>query len=186
MLQQAVDLIERAVDSTVTTLGDGLVAAVPRVITAIVIIAIAAITIWVVQKVLRAVLSRVYPRDQTLVIDLVSVVVSIVLWFAVALLLLKVLGLDEIAASIGTSVGFIALGISYALSDMIEDTVAGVYLLRDPDFNIGDTIETEKATGEVVTIGLRKSRFRLEDGDIAVIANRNVESRWTRQAMDDS
>ena len=48
--------------------------------------------------------------------------------------------IDWFAASLGTATGFIALGVAYALSDMIEDTVAGVYLLRDPDFAVGDTV----------------------------------------------
>lgn len=35
--------------------------------------------------------------------------------------------MGEIAASLGTAAGFISLGGSYALSNMIADTVAGVY-----------------------------------------------------------
>ena len=35
----------------------------------------------------------------------------------------------------------VTLGVSYALSSMIEDAVAGVYLLRDPDFMPGDRID---------------------------------------------
>jgi len=61
-----------------------------------------------------------------------SPLAAIFLWFGVALTFLKVVGMGDIAASLGTAVGFIALGISYALSEMIEDTVAGVYLLPTP------------------------------------------------------
>jgi small-conductance mechanosensitive channel len=61
---------------------------------------------------------------------------------------------------------------------MIADTVAGIYLLRDPDFNPGDTVTTGSLTGTVRSIGLRKSRFEV-DGDTVVVANREVESKWT-------
>lgn len=60
--------------------------------------------------------------------------------------MLKIVGFGDIAASLGTVVGFIALGVSYALSEMREDVVAGVYLLWDPDFEPGDRVlvdETE-------------------------------------------
>ena len=107
---------------------------------------------------------------------------SVALWFAAGLALLSVLGLEAIAASLGTATGFVALGVAYALSDMIADTVAGLYLLRDPDFNAGDRVTTADATGVVRSIGLRKSRLELEDGDTLVLANQAVEQRWRLDA----
>jgi hypothetical protein len=65
---------------------------------------------------------------------------------------------------------------------MIEDTVAGVYLPRDPDFNPGDTVTATAGTGVVTEIGLLKSRRRLENGDTLVLANRDIESKWTKKA----
>jgi small-conductance mechanosensitive channel len=106
-------------------------------------------------------------------------VLSVLLWFAAALAFLNIVGFGEIAASLGTASGFIALGVSYALSEMIEDTVAGVYLLRDPDFNVGDRVETGAGTGRVLAIELRKSRIETDDGNRIVVANRSIESKWT-------
>jgi small-conductance mechanosensitive channel len=97
----------------------------------------------------------------------------------VALSFLSIVGLTAIAASLGTATGFLALGVSYALSEMIKDAVAGVYLLRDPDFNPGDTIKAGDTTGEVAAIELRKTRFRV-DGDTVVRANAAIEERWTK------
>jgi small-conductance mechanosensitive channel len=119
-------------------------------------------------------------------VQLGVVIIGIFLWFGAALTVLKIVGFGEIAASLGTAVGFIALGISYALSEMIEDTVAGVYLLRDPDFEVGDRIVVGETEGAVATIELRKSRFRLDNGDIVVLANRDVESEWTKRADEHS
>lgn len=61
---------------------------------------------------------------------------------------------------------------------MIADVVAGVYLLRDPDFTPGDRIVADGVTGELRTIELRKSRFRNDEGETVVVANRDVEKRW--------
>lgn len=174
-------IVERIIDRTVTDVVDGVVAASPRLFSALLIIASALIGITIINFIVRRTLERIFPQEQALVVDLVVVLIAVFLWFGVGLALLKVLGLDEIAASVGTAVGFIALGVSYALSEMIEDMVAGVYLLRDPDFNVGDVVETEDVTGEITSIELRKTRFRIEDGDITILANRNVESSWTRQ-----
>jgi len=102
------------------------------------------------------------------------------LWFGVALTLLKIVGMGDIAASLGTAAGFVALGISFALSNMIADTVAGVYLLRDPDFEIGDRVTVDSVTGTVVGIELRKCRIELDSGDTVVLANKDVEKKWTK------
>lgn len=157
-------------------------AALPRVLTAVVFLAGAAVLITIVRALLRRVLDRIYPADEGLVADFVVLLVSVALWFAAGLALLSVLGLEAIAASLGTATGFVALGVAYALSDMIADTVAGLYLLRDPDFNAGDRVMTADATGVVRSIGLRKSRLELEDGDTLVLANQAVEQRWRLDA----
>ncbi|MFB6142801.1 MAG: mechanosensitive ion channel domain-containing protein [Halorientalis sp.] len=159
-------------------------AAIPRVLGGLLFLALAFVGIKLVTLVVRSVLERVYPDEQQLVADLGVLVASIFLWFGAGLAFLGIVGLGELAASLGTAVGFLALGVSYALSEMIEDTVAGVYLLRDPDFNPGDTVVTDAGRGTVTAIGLRKSRFRLDGGDTLVLANRSVESEWTKEAGD--
>ncbi len=121
-------------------------------------------------------------HDQQMIISLISTIVSLFLWFGVILVFLNILGLGEIAASLGTSTGFIALGVAYALSDMLADTVSGYYLARDPDFNMGDKIKVEETEGELIDIGLRKSRIRLENDSIAVFSNSDIEKRWFKKS----
>lgn len=170
------------IESVLESFTDDLAAAIPRVISAILFLVVAYVAIKIATAVLRSALGRIYGSDQTLITDLLVLIVVVFLWFGAGLTLLSILGLGAIAASLGTAAGFIALGVSYALSNMIADTVAGVYLLRDPDFNPGDTVTTESVTGTVQLIGLRKSRLRLDDGNVVVLANRNVEARWTLQS----
>lgn len=66
---------------------------------------------------------------------------------------------------------------------MIEDTVSGVYLLRDPDFEEGDVVDVGADEGEVVAIGLRKSRLVLDSGDTVVVRNRDIDAGWTKRAL---
>lgn len=170
--------------STLRTVGeefaDDFVAALPALLSGLVFLTLAFFVIRIVQWVLRSVLEGIYPRDEQLIVDLVVIVVRLLLWFAAGLALLNIVGMQELAASLGTATGFIALGIALALKDMIADTVAGFYLLQDPDFNEGDTVETASVSGDIVTIDLRKTRIREEDGDLVVVANRDVEKRWTQ------
>ena len=163
---------------------DGLFAAIPRALSGFIFLGLAYVTVRIVLTLVRTSVERIYIGDRELVGDLIVTVVAVFLWFGVALTALKIVGMGDIAASLGTAVGFIALGVSYALSEMIEDTVAGVYLLRDPDFNVGYRVETKGATGTVAAIELRKTRIDTDDGDRVVLANREIESRWTHDVPD--
>jgi small-conductance mechanosensitive channel len=160
---------------------NGIVAALPRLLSGLVFLVLAYVVIRLVKLALRSTLDRIYPADQALVVDLVVTVASLFLWFGAGLTVLDIVGMGEIAASLGTATGFIALGVALALKEMIADTVAGVYLLRDPDFNEGDLVTTASVTGTIVTIDLRKTRIRSEEGDLVVVANRDVEKRWTQE-----
>ncbi|MFC7020902.1 MULTISPECIES: mechanosensitive ion channel domain-containing protein [Haloarcula] len=172
-----VDVLNRAFEQIVTNVTDAL----PDIITGIVFLAVAAVLIKLVMVVVRAVLKNAFPGESTVYRQFIAVLVLVFLWFAVVLSFLSIVGLTAIAASLGTATGFLALGVSYALSGMIADAVAGVYLLRDPDFNPGDHVTAGGVTGEVVAIELRKTRF-LVDGDTVVRANADIEKQWTKNA----
>ncbi|GAA0716703.1 small-conductance mechanosensitive channel [Halorubrum trapanicum] len=171
---------------SLTNFLEGLAVAIPRLLSGLVFLALAYVTVRIVLAVVRSSINRVYVGDRELVGDLIVTLVSIFLWFGVALTFLKVLGMGDIAASLGTAVGFIALGVSYALSEMIEDTVAGVYLLRDPDFNVGYRVEAKGVTGTVAAIELRKTRIDADSGDRVVMANREIEPRWTHDVPEEA
>ncbi len=117
--------------------------------------------------------------SEATVLDLLEDLFKAGAWFSTILLVLGFLGFNQIAASLGTAAGFVALGVSFALKDVISDTVAGIYLVHDPDFNNGDQVEVDGVKGEVVDVGLRKSRVKLEDGNRRVINNSDVEKKWT-------
>jgi len=164
---------------------DGILAAIPRLLSGLLFLVLAYLTIKVVLLVVRSVVGRLYRAEQQLIVDLVVTVIGIFLWFGATLGLLKVVGLGDVAASLGTASGFIGLGVAFALKEMIADTVAGVYLLQDEDFSEGDRVETASVTGRLVSIDLRKTRIETDEGNLVVVANREVEKRWTRNAQRD-
>ena len=170
------------VESAVTEFVRDVVGVLPEVVSGLLFVVLAYVGIRIALSVLRTALDRVYPTQQDLVVELFVTVVGVFLWFGVALTLLKILGMGDVAASLGTATGFIALGVSYALSNTIADTVAGVYLLRDPDYNAGDRVTAAGETGVVRGIGLRKTRIERDDGDLVIMANSKVDAGWVREA----
>ncbi|KTG29349.1 mechanosensitive ion channel domain-containing protein [Haloferax profundi] len=180
MLQSVTGFVFDVLESTLVEFGNVIRDAAPKVLAGLVFVGLAYVGIRVILYLLRGALDGLYPEEQELVVDLGVAIAGVFLWFGTALALLNIVGMEEIAASLGTATGFIALGVSYALSNMIADTVAGVYLLRDPDFNPGDRVKADPVTGTVSAIELRKTRFESDEGDTVVVANRDVEKKWTK------
>jgi len=168
------------VASALTEFVDSVVAALPRLIAGVVFLALAAVLIKLVMVAVRFGLRRTFPGESPVYRQFLATIVLVFLWFGAALAFLATVGLDGIAASLGTATGFLALGVSYALSEMIADAVAGVYLLRDPDFMPGDTVEVGGTEGEVLAIELRKTRLSVEDGTL-VVGNGDIEEEWTKR-----
>ncbi|WP_338741990.1 mechanosensitive ion channel domain-containing protein [Haloplanus salilacus] len=162
---------------------DRLVDAVPTIVTGVVFLVSAAILVKVVLTALKAMLARTMGGESPVYRQFLTTIVAIFLWFGVGLSTLSVVGLDGIATSLGTAAGFLALGVSYATSEMIADAVAGVYLLRDPDFEVGDRVRVDDMEGVVESIELRKTRFAV-DGDTVVRGNAEIESEWTKVASE--
>ena len=185
------DIVEAAIVDFLALVRDAL----PRIVAGAVFLALASALITIVMAVVRAVLRRTFAADEPVYRQFIATLVLAFLSFAVALSFLSIVGLDGLAASLGTATGFIALGVSYALSNAIADAVAGVYLLRDPDFNPGDTVNVGGTVGEVKAIELRKTRLRVpvEDApegtganeggpwsDTLVRANADIEQEWRK------
>lgn len=149
-----------------------------RILTALAFLVFASVAIKLSSKSLRKLFERKYPEET--IVNLLESLSKGLMWFSAALITLSILGFGEIAAAMGTAAGFVALGVSLALKDVLSDTVAGIYLAKDADFNNGDYVKVEGEEGEVIDVGLRKSRLRPKSGDTFVINNSDVEKKWTR------
>lgn len=68
-------------------------------------------------------------------------------------------------------IGFIAIGVSWASKDLVASLMAGIILLFDNPFQVGDRITFQGNYGEVVEIGLRSVRIVDLDDNLISIPN---------------
>ncbi|EYF03017.1 mechanosensitive ion channel family protein [Chondromyces apiculatus] len=87
-----------------------------------------------------------------------------------------------IAAAIGFSLnlskevvlaltGTVAVTIGFALKDLASSILAGLTLIVDRPFQVGDRVHFEDYEGEITAIGLRSVRLRTEDNLLVTIPN---------------
>ncbi|MDQ3930230.1 MAG: mechanosensitive ion channel family protein, partial [Chloroflexota bacterium] len=83
-----------------------------------------------------------------------------------------VFGLDW--AAVVTVLGAVGLGLSLAMQDLLKNVVAGIYILLEQPFKIGDRISVKDATGIVRSIELRTTILSTDEGLQVVVPNNVV------------
>jgi len=83
-----------------------------------------------------------------------------------------VLSVWQVAVALPVAVlGTLTVAITFSIQDILKDLVAGIYILLEHPFFIGDQISTDKYTGKVVAVELRATRLRLVSGEDVTIPN---------------
>lgn len=70
--------------------------------------------------------------------------------------------------------GVAGLAIAFATQDILENLIAGFFMITRRPFNIGDEVETNDIFGSVQDINLRSTTIRRPDGVMVYIPNADV------------
>lgn len=124
---------------------------------------------WVLNRALK--LSRI-PRALVGVIASLSLIVMWVILFAEVA---RQLGMGSLAVTISGSLAVLALALASGASGLAGDVIAGVFLARDSDFEIGFRIRVGNVEGIIQKIDIRKIRLVDDKGDIHIFPNTKLD-----------
>ena len=133
----------------------------------IVYIVIGVILLRVVNYVIKKISKNKYvDKKKKTIISLVKNIMKWLVYIFVILSILSVYGVDT--SGIIASLGVAGLVIGLALQDIIADFVAGIFILFDDQYIIGDVVEIK---GEVIGFGLMSTKIKNATGDVLIISN---------------
>ena len=107
-----------------------------------------------------------------------------VIWIIGAVVALTWMGVN--LPALLTSAGLIGVGIGLAAQDSMKDLVAGVNILIDDRFGVGDIIKVGNNQGTVEKLNLRITQIRDTSGNVITFPNRAIETvtnstlRWSQ------
>ena len=110
-------------------------------------------------------------------LTVVSLVRSLIKWSVIIVavfLILKKWGVDT--NKILASIGIIALIIGLGCQTLISDVVAGIFLVADSAFEVGDIVVVDNFRGTVIEIGLKSTKLEDAGGNIKVISNSSINT----------
>jgi len=142
----------------------------PSLIAALVVFVIGAVlTILITRGVRRGLEQRKVKAPAAKVITRLT---NITLWVLTLVLALQMVGFDLTAFLAG--LGILGFTIGFALQDVSKNFIAGLLLLVQEPFAVGETIEVDKFIGTVTEIDFRATRMNTLDGRVVLIPNADV------------
>jgi small conductance mechanosensitive channel len=120
--------------------------------------------------------SGVYPerrrqRAEAIGSVLRSLVTAFVFSIAV-LMVLKELGFD--LAPLLASAGIAGVALGFGAQSLVKDLIAGLFMLLEDQYGVGDTVDLGEATGVVEAVGLRITTVRDSRGVLWYIRNGEI------------
>lgn len=111
-----------------------------------------------------------------------------ILFFIGLMVALQQGGLD--ITPILASAGIVGLAIGFGAQSLIKDLFAGLMILFEEQYSVGDTIKIGDVTGTVEMLTLRSTRVRASDGALTIYPNGNIATvanlskDWMRVVLD--
>lgn len=148
---------------------NGLLALVPKIIQAIQIITI----VLTVMTVALLIINKLFKKTQReiTVIRLISNLIKAVVVIGLVIAVLAIWGIDTTALITGA--GVITLIVGLGMQSLIGDVVAGLFIVFENEFNVGDIITIDGFRGTVVSIGIRTTKLEAL-GNIKIINNSDI------------
>lgn len=93
----------------------------------------------------------------------------------VLLVILSILGVN--VTSLLAGLGILTAVVGLAFQDMIKDFIAGIAIIAENQFSVGDTViaQADGFKGTVTNIGLKTTEITNENGDVKILANHNID-----------
>lgn len=85
---------------------------------------------------------------------------------------LYLLGIDS--TSLLTSAGILSLIVGFGSQSLIKDIVAGIFIIFEGEFRVGDIVTINNYRGQVLDVGLRTTKLMAPDHNIKIINNSEI------------
>ncbi len=91
----------------------------------------------------------------------------------VLLAILSLYGVNVKSILAGLGIGTAIIGLAF--QDLAKDIIAGIFIITEGQYEVGDTIEIDGFMGEVISVGLKTTKIKNYKGAVKIISNRNMD-----------
>jgi len=133
----------------------------------------AVIILTIVYRKLRSKLEKANDLRKSYTYKIIYRIIRAIIIITGIIAVLQSVGINLIGLSAG--VGLLILLVALGVKDALQDVFAGIVIMSDKFFNVGDAVEFEGNEGIVVSFSARTTKIEfLEDRSVLSVANRNI------------
>jgi len=113
---------------------------------------------------------------------------AVALVTVVGVMALQLMGLN--VTPLIASAGIVGVAFGFGAQSLVKDLLAGVFMLIEDQYGVGDIADLGDATGVVEEVGLRSTRLRSLDGTVWYVPNGeirrvgNLTKMWSRALIE--
>ncbi len=148
---------------------DALILKLPNIILAILVLIVFYLLAKYSVKLIRRLLE--HKNVARSIINISTSVVKVIVIAIGFFVALGVLDLNKVLTSVLAGAGVVGLAIGLALQGTLHNTFSGVILSFRPELEVGDWIESNGFSGEVIEVNLRNVVIKQSDNNLVVIPN---------------
>ena len=154
----------------VSTIKETVISHIPVLITS----AFWIIVIYAISRILRIIFKARMEKSDRLktVFSLLDGFVKYGFAIAIIILILQVVGVDP--AALIASVGVLTLVVGLGAQPLIADIIAGIFIIFENEYNVGEIITINGFRGTVTEIGIRSTKILDAAGNIMIINNNSI------------
>ncbi len=111
-------------------------------------------------------------RNSDTVASLLSSLCKYAIYFIILCNILVMWGVN--ITSILALGGAVSVAVGLGAQDIVKDMMAGLFIITENQFGVGDIVELNGFSGTVEAIGIRTTRIRNADGNVHIVPNGQI------------
>ena len=113
--------------------------------------------------------SKGYDKRKSTVVSLINNIIKYIVAIIIIISILNIYGVNT--NSIIASIGIVGAVIGLAFQDIIKDFLAGIFIIFDNAYAVGDWITIDGFKGEVISVGLKTTKIKAYTGEVMILSN---------------
>ncbi|MBQ9416813.1 MAG: mechanosensitive ion channel family protein [Clostridia bacterium] len=132
--------------------------------------------VYFISKILRTAFKKHMEKNdrKKTVVSLLDGIVKYACAMALFILILKALGVNT--GALLASVGILTLVIGLGAQSLIADVIAGMFIIFENEYNVGEIITIDDFRGTVIEIGIRCTKLQDWAGNIKIVNNSDISN----------
>ena len=129
---------------------------------------------YILYQILKAIINKSNLRNkrQKTIRELLIGIIKYLMIIIVIILCLDIIGINVTSFIAGLGIAGIVVGL--ALQDNMKDILNGIFIITEEQFDVGDLVEINNFTGEVISLSLKSTKIKNYEGKLKIISNRNI------------